>query len=275
MRLRSMLYVPANKEKFVAKAHLRGADVVVLDLEDSVLPEHKSMARENLGVAVKSAGQLGSPVFVRVNADAANLKPDISCALAANASALFVPKISIESLVEVDEILSALERNYTKKKTQIIGLVEDAESLISANEIAKSDRILGLALGGEDFATSIGADPTPDTLKYPKLLVHYAAKANHKMSFGLFRSITDYKDIPAIEAAAAEAKSYGFDGATCVHPDAVSALNNGFSPTAGQLDWAERVIAESNKNSAGAFVFEGKMVDAPVLERARKMVAPR
>jgi citrate lyase subunit beta/citryl-CoA lyase len=268
-----MLYVPANNENFVAKAHLRGADAVVLDLEDSVLPEHKAFARENLDAAVKSAGQLNAPVFVRINADEANLELDLNSAIAANATALFLPKISIRSLSRVEKTLGALERGNAKVSTSIIGLIEDAESLISANEIAKSDRILGLALGSEDFATSIGADPVPGTLKYPKLLLHYAAKANGKMSFGLFRSVTDYNDVCSIEAAAAEAKSHGFDGATCVHPNAVTALNKGFSPTSEDVAWAKRLIAGSKNITSGAFVFEGKMVDAPVLERARKILA--
>ena len=117
----------------------------------------------------------------------------------------------------------------------------------------------------------IGATPTPEVLRTPKLLAHYAAKAEGKLSFGLLRSVADYADLRAIEAAGREAREHGFDGATCVHPAVVPILNAAFAPSAEEIAWAERVV-EAAKRGEGAFAVDGRMVDAPVIARARKIL---
>jgi citrate lyase subunit beta/citryl-CoA lyase len=135
--------------------------------------------------------------------------------------------------------------------------------------------VLGLICGGEDLATAMGAEPTPQTLHMPKLLVHLAAKAAHVLSFGLLRSIADYQDADGVAQAAREARSHGFDGATCVHPSVVPLLNGAFAPDARDRDRARRLIAAFDAASAaghGAFAFEGAMVDAPVVARARLLL---
>jgi citrate lyase subunit beta/citryl-CoA lyase len=101
--------------------------------------------------------------------------------------------------------------------------------------------------------------------------VHYAAKAEGKLSFGLLQSIADYSDLEALAAAAREAKAHGFDGATCIHPSAVPILNDAFSPTEAERDWATRVLATAEGSDA-AFALDGRMVDAPVLARARRIL---
>ena len=120
-------------------------------------------------------------------------------------------------------------------------------------------------------ATELGATPTPEVLRTPKLLVHYAAKAEGKLSFGLLRSVADYADLPAIEAAGREAREHGFDGATCVHPSVVPILNAAFAPDDAEIAWAERVVAAS-KSGAGGFTVDGRMVDRPVLLKAQAIL---
>src|SRR5690606_21891236 len=138
-----------------------------------------------------------------------------------------------------------------------------------AAAIAAHPAVAGLSMGGEDLATALGATPDPDVLRTPKLLIHYAAKAHGKLSLGLFRTVADYTDLPAIEAAAREARRHGFDGATCVHPSAVPILNTVFSPTVEEIGWARRVLAAAETTQAGAFALDGHMIDAPVIARAR------
>jgi citrate lyase subunit beta/citryl-CoA lyase len=130
---------------------------------------------------------------------------------------------------------------------------------------------MGLLVGSEDLATSLGATPVPDVLRPPKLMAHYAARAEGKLSFGLLRSVADYADLAALEAAAREARQHGFDGATCVHPSAVPILNAAFAPTPEEIAWAGRVLAAA-QTQRGAFVVDGRMVDAPVIARARAML---
>jgi citrate lyase subunit beta/citryl-CoA lyase len=268
MKLRSLLYVPAHSERFLQKAHERGADAIILDLEDAVPEANKDTARAGLATAVPSAAQNGATVFVRINAGPRQ-NDDARAACRAGAFGLMVPKVtSAGALDALAGLLRAEEAVLGRAAMMFLALIEDPAALLDARTIAASHRVIGLALGSEDLATTMGAQPTPEVLRHPKLLLHYAAKAAGKLSFGLLQSSADYSDLATIATAAAEAKAHGFDGATCVHPAIVPVLNAGFSPSAAEHDWAERVLAAAKTNT-GAFVLDGRMVDAPVLARAR------
>lgn len=259
--LRSLLYVPAHSERFTAKAHERGADAVILDLEDSVPLTEKANARAALASAVPSVGQGGAKVFVRVNG--AEAVEDIAAARAAGAFGLMVPKV--QSSAQLDAL----------PDLPLIALLEDAGAVLDARAIAAHPRVMALALGGEDLATEMGARPLPKVLHFPKLMLHYAAKAEGKLSLGLLQSIADYSDLDRLREAAAEAREFGFDGATCVHPSAVAVLNDAFGPSAEDVDWARRVIdaaEEAERDGKGATVLDGRMVDRPVVARARRIL---
>lgn len=259
--LRSLLYVPAHSESFVAKAHERGADAVILDLEDSVPLAEKPKARAALASAVSSVGQNGAKVFVRVNG--ADAVEDIAAAVAACAFGLMVPKV--QSPAQLDAL----------PDLPIIALLEDPGAVLDARAIAAHPRVMALALGGEDLATELGARPLPKVLHFPKLILHYAAKAEGKMSLGLLQSIADYSDTDRLREAAAEARDFGFDGATCVHPSAVAILNEAFSPSAEDIAWAKRVVAageDAERAGKGATALDGRMVDRPVIARARRIL---
>jgi citrate lyase subunit beta / citryl-CoA lyase len=103
--------------------------------------------------------------------------------------------------------------------------------------------------------------------------VHLAAKAAGVLSFGMLRSIADYREAEAIAASAREARALGFDGATCVHPSVVPILNAAFAPSPEALDRARRLVAAFEAAGGGALEFEGRMVDLPVVERARRLLA--
>ena len=271
MRLRSLLYVPAHSERFLAKAHERGADAIVLDLEDAVPEADKDVARANLATTVPSAGRSGATVFVRINSGPRQ-RDDALVACRAGASGVMVAKAgSSAALDALAGTLRAEEAKLGRAAMSFLALIEGAAALLDARSIAANHRVIGLLLGSEDLATELGATPTPDVLRYPKLLLHYAAKAEGKLSFGLLQSSADYTDLEALAAAAAEAKAHGFDGATCVHPSAVAVLNAGFSPSEAERNWADRVIAAAAEHP-GAFQLDGKMVDAPIIARARKIV---
>jgi citrate lyase subunit beta/citryl-CoA lyase len=147
----------------------------------------------------------------------------------------------------------------------------DARAIASA-----TPRVLALLTGGEDLATAMDAEPTPEAMRLPILLVHLAAKAAGVLSFGMLRSIADFGDLEGIAAGAREARALGFDGASCVHPAVVPILNRAFSPSAAELDRARRLVSAFEAAAAegsGAFTFEGRMVDLPVYDRARKLLA--
>lgn len=259
--MRSLLYVPADQDRFIGKAHLRGADAIILDLEDSVPDDRKQIARNNLAEAVRSLRQGRGQVAVRINAGDAD---DVAAALLADVDLIVCPKAdSVEALEKLDGLM----RRFEKRPTLVLATIESPAGLLDAAAICRHPRLAAVNLGSEDFALSMGASPDPDVLRAPKLMVHYAAKAAGKRSYGLLRSIADYADTPAIDEAAKEARRHGFDGATCVHPSTVPILNAAFAPTEAEIAWARRVIA-----STGTVSLDGKMIDKPLRERAQRIV---
>jgi len=275
--IRSLLYVPVSSERFLAKAHERGADAIILDLEDSVAPAQKDAARGRLAEAVPMAGRGGATVFVRINSEPERIRLDAEAACLAGAAGLFVTKARAPAAIAaLADFLAAIEHRIGRAPMSFVPMIEDPGALFEAPAIARAaPRVFALTVGGEDFATALGAEPTPEVLRLPKLMVHFAARAAGVRSFGLLRTVADYNDHAGIEQSAREAKMFGFDGASCVHPSVVPILNRVFAPSAEELAHARALIAAYDASIAaghGAFAFEGRMVDEPVVRRARALI---
>jgi citrate lyase subunit beta/citryl-CoA lyase len=277
--IRSMLYVPASSQRFIAKAHERGADAIILDLEDSVAPSEKERARAGLGDAVSAVSRNNAKVFVRINSSDDMMLADAEAACRAGAFGLFVPKASHSGVLDrLDRHLQKIETAVGRhEKTMLVPMIEDPGGVLDARAIAcATSRVFGLITGSEDLATAMGAEPTSEVLRVPKILVHLAAKAAGVLSFGFVFSQTHFQDLEGIAKAAREARSFGFDGATCVHPSAIPILNEIFSPSVEEIDRANRMVATYEQSLAagkGACVFEGKMIDVPMVARARALLA--
>jgi citrate lyase subunit beta / citryl-CoA lyase len=278
LRIRSLLYVPVSSERFLAKAHERSADAIILDLEDAVAPAQKDAARKRLSEAVAMVRRNGAIVFVRINAEPERIRLDAEAACRAGADGLMVPKSRDgAAIAAMGDFLTGVEHAVGRKAMLLVPMLEDASAVLDARPIATaSPRVFALMTGGEDLATALDAEPAPDVLHVPKLLVHLAAKAAGVRSFGLLRTVADYNDLEGIAQSAQEARRHGFDGASCVHPSVVPILNRAFSPSEDELDHARALIAAAGKAQAegrGAFEFEGRMVDEPVVKRARALIA--
>jgi citrate lyase subunit beta/citryl-CoA lyase len=276
--IRSLLYVPASAPRFVAKAHERGADAIILDLEDSVAVTEKDAARAALADAVPAVGRTGATVFVRVNSEPERLRADLEAACRAGAYGVLLPKSRDPAALQaLATWLSGLEAEIGRGELRFMPVLEDPGAVFDARAIGMATpRNMALLTGGEDLATAMGAEPSPELLFLPKQLVNLAAKAAGLMSFGLLRTVADFQDIAGIAASAKQARALGFDGATCVHPAVVPILNAAFAPSESELETARRMIAANEVERAhgrGAFTFEGKMVDQPVVERARRLLA--
>lgn len=272
MRLRSLLYVPAHSARFVAKAHDRGADAVILDLEDAVEEGSKNAARAALEYAVPQARKSDSKVYVRINTGI-RMGEDARAAQAARADGIVLPKARDES--SIDELIKELLPGLTKE-FQILAIIEDAAGLLNARLIARHPQVAAISLGAEDFATETGGVPTPEVVRLPKLMVHYAAKAEGKISLGMLRSTADFTDTDALETAAAEAARFGFDGASCIHPRVVPILNAQFSPSEEAVVKARRIVNAAERAMAdgkGAFMLDNEFIDLPVVNRARAVLA--
>jgi citrate lyase subunit beta / citryl-CoA lyase len=277
LRIRSLLYVPVSSERFLAKAHERDADAIILDLEDAVAPERKDAARARLGEAVPIVRQGGAVIFVRINSEPDRVRLDAEAACRAGADGLLVPKARhAGAIAALADFVGRVEQDIGRTAMSLVPMIEDPSAVLDARMIANaSPRVFALMTGGEDLATALGAEPTPEVLRFPKLMVHLAAKAVGVRSFGLLRTVADYKDLAGIEQSAREARRHGFDGASCVHPTVVPILNRAFSPSPAELDHARALVAAFDAAQAaghGAFAFDGRMVDEPVVRRARALI---
>lgn len=277
MIVRSLLYVPGSNPRFIEKAYARGADAIIIDLEDAVIVSMKTEAREALAQSVPLAGKAGAPVFVRVNNTDERLLADAEAACRAGAFGLYIPKVESAALLQrLAAHLEPIERELGREPVAFVPLVESPVGVLAAAEIARGVRVFALSGGGEDLATSMGAKPLPQVLSLPKQLIHLAAKAAGVLSFGLLRTVADYADLDGVREAAQEARLFGFDGASCIHPSVVPILNAAFSPSPEEIDWARKVIAADKvaaDEGRGAHTVDGAFVDAPIVARAQAILA--
>ena len=269
MSWRSLLYVPVVEERFVAKAAQRGADAVILDCEDSIAPARKNEARAALATAVPRARAPGADVLVRINRPLDLAVADIAAAVAAGADGLVLTKI-----MGADHLRLLAELAAPGMK--LVALVEDAAALPHLHAIAGAHpRLVALGIGGEDLATDLGAEATADALDLPKRMGVLAARAAGIAPLGFLGTVAGLSDPEGYRAVLRRSRAIGFGCASCVHPAQVSIINDEYGVGPEELARAERVVAAFEAALArglGAAAFEGRMIDLPVVERARSLL---
>ena len=278
---RSLMFCPANAERFVAKAHQRGADAVILDLEDSIALSEKAHARAVLGASAAHIRTGGADVIVRINRELTLAIRDIESAVSPDVAAIMVPKVKgPEHIQLLAEVIMAreLELGIDVGHTKMVALVETADGMGKINEIAKSHpRLVGMAVGGEDLATELDAEPSADSLYVAKMLGVIAARAAGILPLGVLASVASIDgDDNGYRQMLARSRRLGFAGATCVHPRQVPVLNEVFSPGAAQVDLARRIVQAYEaavQRGAGAVALDGRMIDKPVVIRAQRLLA--
>lgn len=276
---RSSLTVPASSERFIAKAHLRGADAITLDLEDGVAPLEKAAARSGLAEAVARVGQGGADVGVRINRPIDMAVRDIEAAVIPGVSYIAIAKADspehIQLLAELVDRLEA-ERGIAAGTIRFTAAIETPQAFFRANAIAAaSPRLAAIGLGSEDFAAACGMQPVSEALFMPKQMIVFAARAAAIQAFGFVGTVADYSDLEGLKKAVRLSRAIGFRGASAIHPDQIPILNEGFGPTPEEITRAGALIAasrEAEDRGQGAFSFEGKMVDRPVVLRAEETV---
>lgn len=276
---RSLLYVPVNVERFVDKAHSRGADGIILDLEDSVPPSEKDEARTLIDGAAAKVARNGADVLVRINRPLSLAIRDIEAAISPAVCALKVPKVqSAEHVQLLAELIDELEqaRGMEVGHTRLIAMVETADAFFSIDKIAKaSPRLASVVLGGEDFALDVGFKPDPAVYQYPKQQAMIAARAAGLIPLGLIGTVADYSDNDAFLEVVRNSARFGLEGASCIHPKNVSMLNLGFSPDPDEVEYARKLVdldADYAAQGRGSWELDGKMIDIPVVERAKRLV---
>jgi citrate lyase subunit beta/citryl-CoA lyase len=277
---RSLLFVPVTADKFVRTGADRGADGIILDLEDAVAPAEKERARTLIADAIPQVARKGADVLVRVNRPWRLLVRDLEAAVMPGVAALMLTKVdSVEHVRAVADLVDELEgeRGLPVGQLKFLVLVETAAGFFRIEAIAKSHpRVVGLSLGTEDFTADVGMLPDPEGLLYPKQHTLFAARAAGILPMGFIGSIADFRDQDAFRAIVRRSKRFGFVGASAIHPLQVPVLNEEFSPSEAEVERARRMVAAYDAAYAqglGAVQFEGAMIDVPVVQRAKNVLA--
>ena len=277
---RSLLYVPVNVEKYVDKAHTRGADCIQLDLEDSVPAGEKERARTLVPAAAKRVRRAGADVVVRINSPFDVSRKDLPFCISNKVEGIALTKCeNADHVRRIDDFISKLEAKsgLPAGHTRLIAMIETPAAFFEMAAIARaSPRLAAMNIGGEDFALESGMEPLEETLLMPKQQMIFAARAAGLMPLGFIASVAGYGDWEAFRGMVRRSRRFGFMGAGCIHPGQVPIVNEEYTPAPEEAGFARRVIEENAKAEAAgraSFAIDGKMIDVPVVERARRLLA--
>lgn len=263
---RSLLFAPGNDEHRLEKALAAGADAVVADLEDAV-PDAEKEAARTVARGVLAGAQTGSLVAVRINAVGTDhWESDLHAFAGVKLDAIVLPKATPDAVAALGP-----------KGPPIVAIVETATGVRQAYETALEPRVTALILGAVDLGLELGLEPRADgqeVLYARSALVVDSAAAGIRGPFDLVH--LDTQDDEGLEEESLLARSLGFRGKVCIHPAQVEIVNRVFSPTREDGDRARRVVEAYERGVAdgrGAVALDGEMIDLPVVERARRILA--
>lgn len=279
---RSSLIMPVNVPRFVEKSWTRGADAIVLDLEDSVTAAQKNSARAMVKDALPVAAKGGADVFVRINKPFEMAVADLDACVWPGLAGIRFPKAeSADEMRILDRLLAEreLKRDMPVGSVQVSIGIETALGLHNAPAIATaSPRAVNISFGAEDYTLDMDVEPSPEgkELLLGKMHILAVARLAGIQAMGLMASTADFADVDRMVRLAREARQVGYRGSSCIHPAQIPALNEGFSISAEEIAHARKVITaleEAEAKGRDAVAVDGKMVDIPVAERARRLLA--
>ncbi|WP_374633559.1 CoA ester lyase [Ferrovibrio sp.] len=280
--MRSLLFAPGASAKMMAKAVDGAADAVVLDLEDSVSPDGKAAARESVAAILAGPRRAGSSLYVRINPlDSAWCIDDLRTVLPERPDGIMLPKPDgPEDVVRLSRLLAELEQPDMAERTRIIAICTEtaAGTLSLAARSWRHPRLSGLLWGGEDLAAILGATGNRDSagmytgpFALARNLCLLAARAAGVTPIDAV--YTDFRNPEGLATEAGAARRDGFGAKAAIHPSQIDIINQAFSYTDAERDWARRVIAVLKDGSIGAAQMDGAMVDAPHLAQARRILS--
>ncbi|MBU3217298.1 CoA ester lyase [Clostridium estertheticum] len=276
---RTMLFMPGNNSGMLQNAGILGADSIILDLEDAVSLTEKDSARILVKEAIKNVDYENVEVVVRVNPFTTEYsQKDIDVIARVKPDALMIPKATEEELVAIDEILTKIEiqEDFSNGSIKLIPIVETAYGVENVYNIIKSSkRVVAVLLGGEDLTSDLGIKRTKEgeEIFYARNRVAIACKAMKIDSIDT--PFTDTNDFEGLAKDTVRAKSLGLTGKAAINPRQIDLIHSVFAPTQEEIKHAKRVLAamiEAEKDGKGVFSLDGKMVDAPVINRAKNTV---
>ena len=278
---RSFIFVPGNRENMLERAKSFKADVIMVDLEDSVPSREKASARGMAKEWVPALSRQGQRVMVRVNSlDTGLTRSELETLVSPDLYGISLGKVESKwNIRDVDRMLSAIEplAGVELGSTKVVAWAETASALVDARDIAdSSQRVIALAFGAEDFTNDMGIERSDsgDEVQVPRSLVPVAARAANVAS--LDSPFVAFQDPEALRADAQKARQMGFTGKHAIHPAQLDIINEVFSPAPDEVAYARRVMDAWDKAEAegrGSLALDGRMVDVPVVKRAQNLLA--
>lgn len=276
---RTMMFVPGNNPGMMADAHIYGPDSIMLDLEDSVTMAEKDAARLLVYQALKTVDYGNTEMVVRINPlNTPYGKKDIEAVVKAGVDVIRMPKTeTAEEVVEVEREIERVERELgCVGRTKIMAAIESTLGIVNAYAIATaSPRMMGIALGAEDYCANLKAQRTPggDELRLARETIVVAARAA-----GIDALDTVYSNLNDMETFRQEVeyiKTLGFDGKSIINPRQIEVINEVFAPKEKEITKAQAIIAaikEAEAKGSGVIALNGKMIDRPVVIRAQRTI---
>ena len=277
---RTMLYVPGNNAGMVKDAQIYRSDSIMFDLEDSVSVNEKDAARFLVYKALRTQDYEGIETVVRINSlDSPHGKEDIKAMVLARPGVIRLPKTeTAQDLLDVEELVGKEEKKLGIEAgtIKLMAAIETPKGVLNAYAIAvSSSRLIGIALGAEDYVTSMKTRRYDDgtELLFARSMIVNAARAA-----GIYALDTVYTDLNNEEGFIREVnliKQLGFDGKSIISPRQIDPVNKIFAPTREELEHALQVvegIKEAEEKSSGVIAVNGKMVDKPIVERAERII---
>lgn len=275
---RSMLMTPGNRPDRMRKAAGYGADCLVFDLEDSVPPPAKPAAREMVAQAVRELRGCGAELCVRINTLASGFGADDLAGLPLDlVDSIMVPKVeSAEGLLQVQAVLEALDCDHGRTHPlELVVMLETPRGILQSLEVAQAcSRTTALFFGSGDYTAATGAAISPTTLLFPRSAVAAAAGAVGIQAIDA-AYFADVRDAPSTRADAQDARELGFAGKVVFHPAQVAVANEVFSPTAAEVERAERLVAGYRKALAeghGTALADGLFVAIDLVIPAERLL---
>lgn len=273
----SRLYIPGNTPSMMINAGLHSADGIILDLEDSVAPEKKDEARILVRNALRVIDFNGAERMVRINQGETGLK-DLQYVIPHNVNLILIPKCETkEHITRVEKEITEIRKKFKiKNRVFLMPIVESALGIENSFEIARSsENVVAVAIGLEDFTADLGVPRTVEGREslYARTRLVVAAKAAGVQPIDSVFS--DVGDMDALKQNVLTSKALGFEGMGCIHPRQVPVINQGFSPDETEIQKSRKIVLafeEAGENGLGVVALGTKMIDQPVVVRARKTI---
>lgn len=272
---RTMLFMPGNNPGMLQNAPILGADAVILDLEDAVSLTEKDAARELVKGAIKTVDYSKVELVVRINPLDTEFGPtDLEAMARVKPDTILVPKATREQLIEADAIITKIEEEegFEKGSINLFGLIETAYGLETVYDVATATpRLVGLLLGAEDLTSDFGIKRTKESEEISYARNRFSAACRAAKIDAIDTPFTDTNDYEGLRLDTMKAKSIGFTGKASINPRQVDTIHSVFNPTEDEIKYAINVLEardEAFAKGLGVFSLNGKMIDAPVINRA-------